>query len=165
MPFRLSKQATLALLASGWGFVTHGGRPSSAVEAAAALGPSTGDPRPVPEVFVATYRVTAYCDQGLTAAGVPSGLGQCAAPQHVPFGARVHIPALGKTFIVTDRTSRRFRHNTVDIFMPERQACLDFGREYLECIIELPRETHRYGSELLRSALRELEDAVWAEDP
>src|SRR5215510_102291 len=75
-----------------------------------------------------TFRVTAYCDQGITASGIESGCGQCAAPADIPFGAKIYVPELGQTFIVTDRTHQRFRHNTVDIFMPERSDCLKFGR-------------------------------------
>ena len=66
-------------------------------------------------------RVTAYCDRGITASGVPSGVGQCAAPADVPFGSKIYIPALGKSFTVTYRTHQRFRHNTVDIFMGSRR--------------------------------------------
>jgi 3D (Asp-Asp-Asp) domain-containing protein len=84
------------------------------------------------------YRVTAYCDQGITASGRRSGVGQCAAPSQIPFGAKVHIPALNRTFVVTDRTNKRFRHNTVDIFMNSEWACKQFGRSYLECEITLP---------------------------
>src|SRR5262249_35217116 len=109
-----------------------------------------------PEVFVETYRVTAYCDRGVTAAGVPVDVGQCAAPAGVPFGARIYIPELNQTFIVTDRTALRFRHNTVDLFMPERQDCKRFGCHKLECIIEMPRQRHRYGSDTLIAAVREL---------
>ena len=96
------------------------------------------------------YRVTAYCDRGLTAAGVPSGYGQCAAPADIPFGARVYIPELERTFIVTDRTAKRFRHNTVDLFMSSRPTCKQFGCQYLECEITLPAEPVRYGSARLR---------------
>jgi 3D (Asp-Asp-Asp) domain-containing protein len=99
------------------------------------------------------YRVTAYCDRGLTAAGVPSGIGQCAAPADIPFGARLYIPALKRTFVVTDRTAKRFRHNTVDLFIPDRAECLSFGRRYLECAIRLPVERVRYGSPRLSAAL------------
>ena len=88
----------------------------------------------------------AYCDRGLTAAGVPSGVGQCAAPADIPFGAQIYIPALGRTFVVTDRTAKRFRHNTVDLFIRDRRECLKFGRRYLKCEITLPAETVRYGS-------------------
>jgi 3D (Asp-Asp-Asp) domain-containing protein len=99
-------------------------------------------------------RVTAYCDRGLTAAGVPAGIGQCAAPADIPFGARVYIPALDRTFIVTDRTAKRFRHNTVDIFMPGRDECLEFGCQYLECEITLPVGVACYGSPRLSDWLK-----------
>jgi 3D (Asp-Asp-Asp) domain-containing protein len=99
------------------------------------------------------YRVTAYCDRGLTAAGTRSGIGQCAAPANIPFGTRIHIPALDRTFIVTDRTAKRFRHNTVDLFIPSRADCRDFGCQYLECEITLPTSSVRYGSRRLHAAL------------
>lgn len=99
------------------------------------------------------HRVTAYCDVGLTAAGVPSGVGQCAAPADIPFGSIVYLPALDRAFVVTDRTAPRFRHNTVDIFIPDREACLQFGLNYLECEVYLPRTPPRYGSEAIRQAV------------
>jgi 3D (Asp-Asp-Asp) domain-containing protein len=77
--------------------------------------------------------VTAYCDRGLTASGRRVGVGQCAAPPSIPFGSKVYIPALGRSFVVTDRTHPRFRHNTVDIFIPSENRCRDFGRHYLKC--------------------------------
>jgi len=83
-------------------------------------------------------RVTAYCDRGITASGRRVGPGQCAAPAYIPFGAKVYIPALGRSFVVTDRTHRRFRHNTVDIFLPSRELCVRFGRKYLECEFVVP---------------------------
>lgn len=87
-------------------------------------------------------RVTAYCDRGTTASGRQSGVGQCAAPGDIPFGAKVYIPSLGKSLVVTDRTHRRFRHNTVDVFIPSKSNCLQFGRRYVECefTIELDDE-------------------------
>jgi 3D (Asp-Asp-Asp) domain-containing protein len=100
------------------------------------------------------YRVTAYSDRGLTASGVWSGVGQCAAPADIPFGSRVHIPALGRTLVVTDRTHRRFRHNTVDIYMPSYSECRQFGRRYLECIVELPLQPYEYGSPDLEQLVR-----------
>jgi len=90
-------------------------------------------------------RVTAYCDRGLTAAGIPSGVGQCAAPADIPLGSTVYIPALKRTFVVTDRTHRRFRHNTVDVFIPSEKQCLKFGRHYLECDFTLAETPVRYG--------------------
>ncbi|MBU0641408.1 MAG: hypothetical protein KKB50_21315 [Planctomycetes bacterium] len=88
---------------------------------------------PAGRVVYRICRVTAYCDRGKTASGVPSGVGQCAAPGDIPFGATVYIPALDRSFVVTDRTARRFRRSTVDIFIPGGQACREFGRRYLEC--------------------------------
>jgi rare lipoprotein A len=90
-------------------------------------------------------RVTAYCDRGLTAAGVPSGVGQCAAPVDIPLGSTVYIPALHRKFVVTDRTHRRFRHNTVDVFIPSKVQCRSFGRRYLECEFTLVKEPVAYG--------------------
>jgi 3D (Asp-Asp-Asp) domain-containing protein len=121
---------------------------SSQVEPAALNWPDDYGERVVYRV----YRVTAYCDRGVTAAGVPSGLGQCAAPAGIPFGSRIYIPALGRSFVVTDRTARRFRHNTVDLFIPNKSECKRFGRRYLECEIAAPVEAARYGSARLHAA-------------
>ncbi len=97
-----------------------------------------GDVPPHPEPLCSepirrVCRVTAYCDRGLTASGRRVGVGQCAAPAFIPFGSKVYIPALGRSFVVTDRTHPRFRHNTVDIFIPAENRCRDFGRRYLKC--------------------------------
>lgn len=100
-------------------------------------------------------RVTAYCDRGLTACGIPSGVGQCAAPEDIPLGSRVFIPALGRTFIVTDRTHKRFRHNTIDIFMPSRDSCLAFGRRYLEAQFIIHPDPPRYGSPAFAALVRD----------
>jgi rare lipoprotein A len=94
-------------------------------------------------------RVTAYCDRGLTAAGTRAGVGQCAAPEDIPFGTRVYIPALKRSFIVTDRTHPRFRRNTVDIFLPSESICQKFGQRYLECEFILPDKAPSYGRLLL----------------
>jgi rare lipoprotein A len=91
-----------------------------------------------PPVLRRIYRITAYNDRGATASGTQSGVGQCAAPADIPFGSRIYIPALRRTLVVTDRTHPRFRHNTVDIFMPAERQCLNFGRKYLRCEITLP---------------------------
>jgi 3D (Asp-Asp-Asp) domain-containing protein len=85
-------------------------------------------------------RVTAYHDRGTTASGVQSGVGQCAAPIDIPFGTEVYIPSLGRKLIATDRTHKRFRHNTVDIFIPTREQCLQFGRRYLEVEFTIPAD-------------------------
>ena len=96
-------------------------------------------------------RITAYCDRGRTASGVPSGVGQCAAPADIPFGSRIYIPELDRSFIVTDRTAKRYRRNTVDLFIPSRRDCKQFGCRYLECEISLPAEQLRYASPRLQA--------------
>lgn len=92
------------------------------------------------------FRVTAYCDRALTAAGIPSGMGQCAAPEDIPFGAIVYVPQLRQAFVVTDRTHKRFRRNTLDLFMHERQSARRFGRRYLEAMVWVPLSRPAYGS-------------------
>jgi hypothetical protein len=52
---------------------------------------------------------------------------------------------LHRKLIVTDRTHRRFRHNTVDVFIPSERQCRQFGRRYLECEFTLVDEPVKYG--------------------
>ena len=116
------------------------------------------------EPYYRVYRVTAYCDRGTTAAGVPSGVGQCAAPADIPFGARIYIPELDRTFIVTDRTAKRFRHNTVDLYIPDRAECLRFGRHYYECEITHHPTDIKYASKELREIVAEARKAHRADE-
>lgn len=95
-------------------------------------------------------RVTAYCDSGVTASGKWTRVGHCAAPADIPLGSTVYIPALNRSFLVTDRTAKRFRSSTVDIFMPSRGACLKFGRKYLRCEFTIAEGAKKRG----RSAAR-----------
>ncbi|MFN0136752.1 MAG: 3D domain-containing protein, partial [Phycisphaerae bacterium] len=71
--------------------------------------------------------------------------GQCAAPSFIPFGSEIYIPALDRWFVVTDRTHQRFRHNTIDLFMPSRNQCLNFGRRFTDAVVVFPEKKHRYG--------------------
>lgn len=119
------------------------------------LAPASPFIGPDSDVLRRMYRVTAYCDRGITASGVPAGVGQCAAPADIPFGAHIYVPALDRTFVVTDRTAPRFRHNTVDLFIPARDACLKFGCEYLECHVIIPTVEPRYASTRLATFVRE----------
>ena len=85
-------------------------------------------------------RVTAYCDRGTTAAGTQAGVGQCAAPGDIPFGTVVYIPALDRTFVVTDRTHKRFRKSTVDLFVPGCRDAKEFGLNFFEVVFVLPED-------------------------
>jgi 3D (Asp-Asp-Asp) domain-containing protein len=117
-------------------------RPAGAADPQVA---SHAQPEPQ-QVVRRVCRVTAYCDRGITAAGIASGVGQCAAPGDIPLGSVVYIPELNRSLVVTDRTHKRFRHNTVDIFIPDREACLQFGRQYLECHFTIISTPPRYGT-------------------
>lgn len=95
------------------------------------------------DVLYRICRVTAYCDRGVTASGVYSGVGQCAAPAYIPFGARIYIPKLNRTFIVTDRTNKRFRNSTIDLFIPAKNDCRTFGLNFLDCEIYVDAPAQR----------------------
>lgn len=104
-------------------------------------------------IIVRRQRVTAYCDRGITAAGVPSGVGQCAAPADIPLGSLCYIPALKRYFVVTDRTHKRFRSNTVDLFMPAEATCDRFGVKQLTCEFIICPEPPKYGTLSVRQKL------------
>lgn len=87
---------------------------------------------PKAEPLVRVCRITAYCDRGTTASGVAAGPCLCAAPYDIPFGTIVSIPELGIVSMVADRTSRRYRQSTVDLWLPTKSECLKFGVKYLE---------------------------------
>jgi hypothetical protein len=76
----------------------------------------------------------------LTASGARAGPGQCAAPSWVPFGSRIRVA--GQVYTVTDRTARRFRHNTIDIWLPTRHQYLRHGVRWEQVWI-WPKENHR----------------------
>lgn len=84
---------------------------------------------------VREYRVTAYCDRGVTASGFLAGPGTCAAPAGVPFGSVVFVPALRSAYVVTDRTAIRFRHNTVDVWRSTRRECFRVGASRSTCVV------------------------------
>lgn len=99
--------------------------------------------------YITTLRVTAYCDYGLTASGCLAGPGQCAAPSWVPFGSTVVVR--GVSYRVTDRTARRFRHNTVDLWMPRRYDCMKHGVKHAKVLVYPAgsRNRSRHSSHLL----------------
>ncbi len=85
-------------------------------------------------VQMPVLRITAYCDRGVTASGVRAGPGQCAAPEYVPFGSVVVVD--GRRYVCTDRTAKRFRQNTVDIWNGSRAECLRRGVAWKRVRIE-----------------------------
>lgn len=88
------------------------------------------------------FEITAYTahdrgmnGKGITASGVRARRWHTvAASRSYPFGTRIHIPALGKTFTVEDRGGA-IRGNRLDLFVGDRKEALKFGRRKLEGII------------------------------
>lgn len=84
--------------------------------------------------------VTAYCAcriccgpnaDGVTAAGTKPKQGRTvAAPRSISFGTRVRIEGFNTTFIVEDRTARRF-DGRWDIFFAKHKDALKFGKQRL----------------------------------
>ncbi len=92
-------------------------------------------PQPVKRIMT----VTAYTakdkgmsGKGITASGdhVQEGV-TSAAPSWVPLGAKIYIPALGKTFVVQDRGGA-IKGNRLDLYMENRKEALKFGVRKLE---------------------------------
>ena len=88
-------------------------------------------------------RVTAYTkdDAGMNGRGITASGEKAveertiAADPAIPFGSRVYIPELGKTYTVTDRGGA-IRGNRLDLYMVSRKKALKFGVQWLEVYIE-----------------------------
>ena len=91
------------------------------------------------------FEVTAYTShdfsmngKGITASGVRAKRWHTvAASRGVPFGTRIFFPALGKTFVVQDRGSKKWidSKNGIDIFVQTKAEAFKIGRRKLEGII------------------------------
>ena len=94
---------------------------------------------------VRTMVLTAYTksdkgmnSRGVTASGVLVQEGvTIAAPPDVPFGSKIYIPALNRTFTVTDRGGA-IREDRLDLFMKSREKAIAFGKQRLEVVITRP---------------------------
>ena len=86
-------------------------------------------------VFWQTMNVSAYTWSGnKTASGVYPAVGMCAA-DHLPFGTKITLPD-GRVLTVTDRFGGNYT-DRLDIYMDSESACWQFGRQYLNCRIEI----------------------------
>jgi 3D (Asp-Asp-Asp) domain-containing protein len=76
------------------------------------------------------YRATAYHDSGLTASGEWAHRHVVAADPHLlPVGSRIQIRQAGRysgEYVVAD-TGAKIHGRRLDIYMPEEQACKQFG--------------------------------------
>ncbi len=70
----------------------------------------------------------------ITASGTITRRGIIACPQKYPFGTVIEIE--GEIFVCEDRMNQRFQKgNYFDIWFPDKQLALEFGRQQKEIII------------------------------
>ena len=97
---------------------------------------------PEPRVERRVMKITAYTknDPGMDGRGITTSSERVlegrtiAADPSIPFGAQIHIPALGGTYTVTDRGGA-IRGNRLDLYMEKRKDALEFGVQELEVLI------------------------------
>ncbi|WP_459998572.1 3D domain-containing protein [Paradesulfitobacterium aromaticivorans] len=101
---------------------------------------SRGETEPKIEKRIMT--ITAYTknDPGMDGRGITKN-GELvkegrtiAADESIPFGTEIYIPALGKTYTVTDRGGD-IKGNRLDLFMESREAAFEFGAQELDVLI------------------------------
>lgn len=97
---------------------------------------------PAPKVERRVMKVTAYTakDKGMdglriTANGEKVQEGRTIAADHsIPFGTQIFIPALGKTFVVTDRGGA-IHGDRLDLYVESQKDAMKFGVQELEVLI------------------------------
>ena len=97
---------------------------------------------PVQRIERRVMKITAYTardkgmnSKGITANGEKAIEGRTiAADSSIPFGTKIYIPALGKTYTVTDRGGA-IHGDRLDLYMESRKDALKFGVQDLEAII------------------------------
>ena len=79
---------------------------------------------------------TAYFGDTITSTGVKPIVGRTIAvdPRLIPYGSKVYIPCLGKTFIAEDCGSM-IKNNRIDIFMNSYNECMEWGIKSIEIYI------------------------------
>lgn len=55
-------------------------------------------------------------------------------PRIIPYGSKIYIPALGRTYIAED-CGGGIKGNKVDIYMSSNRECYNFGVKYLTIYI------------------------------
>lgn len=81
-----------------------------------------------------TLKVKAYAYTGhsMTSTGRVPKAGRTIAvdPRIIPYGSKIYIPALGRTYIAED-CGGGIKGNKVDIYMSSNRECYNFGVKYL----------------------------------
>jgi 3D (Asp-Asp-Asp) domain-containing protein len=82
-------------------------------------------------ILVGTLWITGCTDTGdLTKSETDPRVGiTCAAPPWIPFGTHLIIDGVPGEWVVEDWTAKRFRHNTVDLYMKDRKTAIKWGRK------------------------------------
>lgn len=83
-----------------------------------------------------TVKATAYAGDTSTSTLVKPKVGRTIAtdPNVIPYGSRVYIPALGKTFIAED-CGGGIKGKRIDIFMRSERECINWGVREIEIYI------------------------------
>ena len=81
------------------------------------------------------YTATAYSQSGITASGVVTARHIVAAdPDVLPIGSRIKIKHAGRysgEYVVAD-TGRKIEGRRLDIYMPNTEKCLKFGKKQVK---------------------------------
>ena len=88
-------------------------------------------------------KITAYTarDKGMNGKGITANGEKViegrtiAADSSIPFGTQIYIPALGKTYTVTDRGGA-IHGNRLDLYIEHRKDAMKFGVQELEVLIK-----------------------------
>lgn len=96
----------------------------------------------IPQVKVITFEATAYTsnDAGMNGKGITASGKKAipwrtvAASRGIPFGAKIYIAKLDKTFVVEDR-GYAIKGNELDLYIGDRKTALKFGRRKLKGFI------------------------------
>ena len=86
-------------------------------------------------VFYTTLEITAYYTGNVTCNGTTPIPWYTAAADDLPRGTKVTV--LGNTWVVDDCFGGNYR-NKLDLFMPDYQSCMNWGRRKILCRIETP---------------------------
>lgn len=89
----------------------------------------------MPAVFYSTLEITAYYQGDVTCNGTtPIPWYTCAADD-LPRGTKVTVN--GHTWVVDDCFGGGYK-GKLDLFMPDYDSCIRWGRRHVECRIETP---------------------------
>ncbi len=84
------------------------------------------------------FQATAYCDPGITKAGVPARVGLVAAdPKVLPLGSWIQIegvPPHEGLYQVMD-TGRLVKGYIIDIYIPSLEKAVEFGRQQVKVTV------------------------------